>query len=121
MYRDCTKEVTECDYRFDYRGCSKGNCPFPNEYEQIKPKIVEDKIELNYRDYKIMKIGNYCSVGMIGKEYAFEILTGIGNIPEYYPISKEEFNTFDKWRNDIDKIVKEIKNRKLLCSGYKHN
>ncbi|EKQ56699.1 MULTISPECIES: hypothetical protein [unclassified Clostridium] len=46
MYRECTKEVAECAYRFDYRRCNKGNCPFPNEYEQIKPKIVE-RVKIN--------------------------------------------------------------------------
>lgn len=55
MYRECTKEVTECFYRFDYRGCNKSNCPFPNEYEHIKPKIVEDSIELNYKGFKKLK------------------------------------------------------------------
>jgi len=119
MYRECTKGINECPYRFDYRGCNKKNCPFSNEYEQICPKIIEDRIELNYKDYKRIKIGNYCSAGMFNKKHAFEILTGICNIPEYYPISEEEFDTFDKWKNDIDKIVKDIKNRNLLCSGYK--
>ena len=50
-----------------------------------------------------------------------KILTGICNIPEYYPISKEEFDTFYKWKNDMDKVIYDVKNRKLLCSGYKHN
>ena len=71
MFMECTKGLTECPYRYDYRGCIK-NCPFPNEYEQIKPKTVENKINLNWKDYKRMNSGNCCSVGIISDQYAFE-------------------------------------------------
>ena len=111
MYRECSKSVNECSYRYDYRGCNKIRCPFANEYEEIRPQIVNEVIENNYTNYKSIKLGNYCSVGKINNRYAFKIITSANSIPEYYPISKEEFDTFEEWKNDIGKIVKDIKNR----------
>lgn len=74
---------------------------------------------MNWKNYKMLKKGDYLSVGILGEQYCFEILTGVCDIPEYYPITKEEFDTFDEWKNNTDKIVKDIKNRELLGSGYK--
>ena len=48
-----------------------------------------------------LKIGEgYVSVGKFGNDYACEILTGVCNLPEYYPITLDEFNTFEKWYSD---------------------
>ena len=77
---------------------------------------------MNYKDYNRLKIGNSQSVGMFGnKIYAYEILTGFANIPEYYQITEEEFDTYEEWENEIPGdlgILYEIVNRKALCSGY---
>jgi hypothetical protein len=70
------------------------------------------------KNYEMLKKGDYLSVGMLEGQYCFEILTGICDIPEYYPITKEEFDTFDEWKNNADKIAKDIQNRKIIHSGY---
>ena len=67
----------------------------------------------------MVKKGNHCSVGTIDGKYCFGILTGICDLLDYYPITKEEFATFEQWKDDTNKIVKDIQNRKLLCSAYK--
>ena len=63
------------------------------------------------------------SIGMFGDEiYAYEVLTGIGNIPEYHQLTKYEYNTFEEWKEESTGefgTMYEIHNRKLLCSGYK--
>lgn len=76
---------------------------------------------MNWKDYKRYVEGQGISVGTIGGQYCFEILTGICDVPEYYPISKEEFDSFDTWKSDTEKIVKDIKNRRVLCSAYRVN
>lgn len=73
---------------------------------------------MNRWDYKMLKEGPYSSVGIFAEQYAFEILTGICDVPEYYPITKEEFDTYDEWKENYDKVVRDIKNRKLIYSSY---
>ncbi|MBP2653731.1 MAG: hypothetical protein H6Q73_1300 [Firmicutes bacterium] len=69
---------------------------------------------MNYKDYKMLKVGNYCSVGMFGDNiYAFEVLTGFADIPAYIQITKKEFDDFT---GNCD-----FGERKTLCSGYKGN
>ncbi|GEM_PF-3728405 len=48
--------------------------------------------------YSPIKFGNYCSVGFLQEEYVLEILVGICDAPEYYPISQEEFDAFGAWK-----------------------
>lgn len=74
---------------------------------------------MNRWDYKMLKEGPYSSVGIFAEQYAFEILTGICDVPEYYPITKEEFDTYDEWKENYDKVVRDIKNRKLIYSSYR--
>ncbi|NWL86537.1 hypothetical protein DMN77_02855 [Paenibacillus sp. 79R4] len=74
---------------------------------------------MNRWNYKRLKEGPYSSAGIFGEQYAFEILTGICDVPEYYPITKEEFDTYDEWKENYDKVVSEIKNRKLIYSSYR--
>lgn len=67
---------------------------------------------MDYKDYRRIKAGNYCSVGVFGKNvFAFEQLTGFADIPAYIQISKHEFENFSS--ND------DFGERKELCSGYK--
>ncbi|RUS44929.1 hypothetical protein [Cohnella sp. AR92] len=74
---------------------------------------------MNYRDYKQIKQGQYQSVGMLGEFFVYEVLTGIADVPEYYQITKNEFETFEQWQNNDSFIVGKIKNRKCICSGYR--
>ena len=76
---------------------------------------------MNYRDYEMKKKGQFQSVGMFGNNiYAYEILTGFCCVPEYYQITKDEFDTFEKWSKeqitDMGKLS-EIHSRGILCSG----
>ncbi|MBU3172485.1 hypothetical protein [Clostridium estertheticum] len=69
---------------------------------------------MNYKDYIMIKKGNYCSVGMFGINiYAFESITGFASMPEYIQITKDEFDNFTG--------NYEYGERKILCSGYKDN
>lgn len=75
-----------------------------------------------YTDYVRLKKGRYQSVGKFGEDiYAYEILTGVADSPEYHQISKEEFDSFESWGQqepmDMKKFY-EIKNRPALCGGY---
>ena len=41
---------------------------------------------------------------------------GICDIPDYFPIDNDEFESFDCWKND-DKKILEIQNRKYFPGG----
>lgn len=77
---------------------------------------------MRYTDYIRLKTGRYQSVGMFGDHiYAYEVLTGITDSPEYHQISKAEFDSFETWsQEDITdrKKLCEIINRPVICSGY---
>lgn len=36
LYREyeCKKDINECVYRFDYRGCIRENCKFKDEFDR---------------------------------------------------------------------------------------
>lgn len=73
---------------------------------------------MTYRDFKKIKQGKKYSIGKFSDElYALEEMTGYGCVPEYHKISKAEFNTFDIWKDDQEKI-KDILARPVFCSGY---
>ncbi|WP_435921382.1 hypothetical protein [Paenibacillus sp. DYY-L-2] len=55
---------------------------------------------MNYKDYNMLKEGRYQSVGILEEKYVFEIKTGIADVPEYYQITKEEFDTYDLWKDE---------------------
>lgn len=78
---------------------------------------------MKYTDYKMIKQYGYQSVGMFGDEiFAYEVLTGVCNIPVYYQITKYEYNTFDSWKDESTEelgTMCEIHNRRALCSAYK--
>lgn len=76
---------------------------------------------MDYKNYKRLKEGPYQSVGILEGVYVFEILTGIADTPEYYRITKEEFDTYEQWKTEwiTDlKTLYTIVNRKCICSGY---
>ncbi len=76
----------------------------------------------HYKEYVRLKEGGYHSVGKFGEDiYAYEVLTGFTDTPEYHQISREEFDSFEVWgRNDAMDMNKfyEIAERPVLCSGY---
>ncbi|GIO33567.1 MULTISPECIES: hypothetical protein [Paenibacillus] len=77
---------------------------------------------MRYTDYIRLKTGRYQSVGKFGDDiYAYEVLTGIADTPEYHQISKEEFDLFESWSQEYITGLKklyEIINRPVICSGY---
>lgn len=76
---------------------------------------------MNYKDYNCIKLGSYFSVGKFGEDvYCLENLTGFGFVPVYHKISKEEFDSFNDWRSNKDKVF-EIICRPVFCSGYDIN
>lgn len=78
---------------------------------------------MKYTNYKMIKTYGGQSIGMFGNDiYAYEVLTGICDVPGYYQITKHEYNTFDEWKDESTGelgTMYEIHNRKPLCSGYK--
>lgn len=80
---------------------------------------------MTYKDFRMLKQYGESSVGMFGEKiYAYEILTGIGNVPGYYQITKQEFDSFDEWKSEsIGELgtMYEVHNRKPLCSAYEYD
>ena len=82
---------------------------------------------IRYTEYVRLKTGRYQSVGKFGEDiYAYEVLTGVTDSPEYHQISKEEFDSFETWSKEVDGVMDmkkfyEIANRTVLCSGYLGN
>lgn len=78
---------------------------------------------MHYSEYNRIKDGKCQSVGSFGNAiYAYEVLIGACNIPEYYQITKDKFDTFDEWKGQTPTdlgIVYDIVNRVPLCSGYR--
>ena len=67
---------------------------------------------MNGKNFRRMKVGNYCSVGVFGENiFASEQLTGFADVPVYIQITKHEYENFSN--ND------EFGERKILCFGYK--
>jgi hypothetical protein len=75
---------------------------------------------MNYKDYKRLKIGNWVSVGKFSDRlYAMEFLTGAVSTPEYHKITKEEFDTFEEWKNS--EKVTEINRRPAFGLALRDN
>ena len=73
---------------------------------------------MTYKDFQSLKHDKKFSIGKFGDNlFAFETKSGYGCVPEYRKLSKAEFNTFDIWRTDREKI-KDILKRPIFCSGY---
>ncbi|WP_322923306.1 hypothetical protein [Paenibacillus campi] len=78
-------------------------------------------MSIRYTDYVRLKTGQYQSVGKFGDDiYAYEMLTGITDTPEYHQISKQEFDSFEIWSQAGPEYKKmyELLARSVLCSGY---
>lgn len=73
---------------------------------------------MNYKDYHCIKLGSYFSIGKFGENlYCLENLTGFASAPEYHKITKEEFDSFEEWKNNKE-IIFEIICRPAFCSSY---
>lgn len=85
---------------------------------------MSEIMPIRYTDYVRLKTGRYQSVGKFGEDiYAYEVLTGVTDSPEYHQISKAEFDSFETWSKEVDGVMDmkkfyEIANRPVLCSGY---
>lgn len=101
--RKCIK--TECE-------CKK--CPF-NGVEGICLGCIEcfeHKLLAPVLECNIIKKGNwsgFCAV-TLKDAYMISIPMGICDVHEYFYISKDEFDTFDEWKDDTAKIM-EIEQR----------
>lgn len=75
---------------------------------------------MNANEYRRMRsFYSTCSVGMFGEHiYAFEQLTGVCGIPEYYQITREEYESAEQWVLEDDKVM-EILSRPILCDRNK--
>ncbi len=95
--------------------CECKNCSFNGIGEMCLCCIecFEHKILAPVSKCSITKKGSWSGFGAIAlkNSYLISIPMGICNVPEYYYISKEEFDTFDEWKNDTAKIL-EIQQRK---------
>lgn len=78
---------------------------------------------MNANDYHPLKEGCYCSAGKFGGHiYAFEVLTGVCDVPAYHQITREEFDTFETWcmESPVDgKLLCRVINRPVFCSRYR--
>lgn len=65
---------------------------------------------MNYKDFNLKKTYSMCGVGYFTEHlYAIQFLNGAVSAPEFHCITKEEFDTFDDWK-DTSK-VRTIDNR----------
>jgi hypothetical protein len=80
--------------------------------ECFEHKVLAPVLKCN-----IIKKGNWSGFGAIALKdlYMISIPMGICDIPEYFYISKDEFDTFDEWKNDSSKILEiEQRENKIL-------
>lgn len=103
LSRECLKTTCECK-----------NCPFNGipgmcmgcneclEHKQLAPVTHCDIIKKGDWD-------GFCAAAY-HDAYMIAIPMGIGDVPEYFHITQEEFDTFEQWKNDQAKIM-DIENR----------
>lgn len=100
----CTITTCEC------KGCPfngiEGMCLGCNE-------CIDHKILAPVSKCNILKKGNWSGFGAIALRgsYLICIPMGICDIPTYFYISKEEYDTFDEWKDDTAKLI-EIERRR---------
>lgn len=70
---------------------------------------------MTYKDFQSLKHEKKFSVGKFSNNlFAIETKSGYGCVPEYRKLSKAEFNTFDIWRTDKEKIKDILKTSDIL-------
>jgi hypothetical protein len=97
--------------------CQCKGCPFNGIDEMCLGcnECIEHKQLAPVTNCNIVKKGDwngFCAIAL-HDSYMISIPTGIADIPEYFEITKEEFDTFEEWRNNEPKII-EIENREGL-------
>jgi len=103
VLRKCPNDTCDC------KSCSfngiKNMCIGCNE-------CIEHKLLNEVTSCSIIKKGDwsgFAAVSLYGKHY-ISVPMGICDIPEYFEISKGEYDDFESWKNDTDMILK-IQNR----------
>ena len=102
--KECPKSECECK-RCSFNGV-EGMCLGCIE-------CAEHKILTPVSQCGIVKKGSwsgFCAL-MLNERYMISVPMGFCDIPEYFYISKEEFDSFDDWKDDTNKIL-EIQNRR---------
>lgn len=103
IVRNCIKKECEC------KSCAfngiEGMCSGCTE-------CFEHKILASVSECRIIKKGNWSGFGAIALKgsYMISIPAGPCDIPEYFYISKYEFDTFEEWKDDASRIL-EIEQR----------
>jgi hypothetical protein len=75
-------------------------------------ECLEHKLLAPVTNCAIVKKGDwdgFCAAAL-DESYMICIPMGIADIPEYFSITKEEFDTFEQWKHDESKIM-SIENR----------
>ena len=78
-------------------------------------ECLDHKMLIPVRNCSIIKKGDwdgFCAAA-VHDSYMICVPMGICDIPEYLSITKEEFDTFEEWKNNESKIL-EIENRQGL-------
>lgn len=103
VLRKCPRDTCEC------KSCSfndiKNMCIGCNE-------CIEHKLLNEVTSCSIIKKGDwsgFAAVSLYGMHY-ISVPMGICDIPEYFEIRKSEYDTFEHWKHNNDKII-EIQNR----------
>lgn len=97
--RKCTKNECEC------KSCSfngiEGMCLGCNE-------CIEHKLLAPVSNCSIVKKGTWSGFGAIAfnNQYMICVPMGVADIPEYFHITKDEYDTFDDWKDNSAKIIK---------------
>lgn len=104
--RECIKAECQCK-KCPFNGIA-GMCIGCGE-------CAEHKILAPVTNCNIIKRGDwdgFCAVAL-DDSYMVSIPMGTGDVSEYYWITKEEFDTFEQWKNNELKII-EIENRENI-------
>jgi hypothetical protein len=106
--RKCLKSECECK-RCSFNGI-EAMCIGCNEG-------IEHKKLTPVAKCSIIKRGNwsdFCAV-VLYDTYMISIPMGICDVPEYFFISKEEYDTFEEWKDVTSKIIEiETRNNKIV-------
>lgn len=72
---------------------------------------------MTWQDYQRIEEGRLASIGMLDGEYVMERKIQSGMASDFYKITKEEYDSYDSWCMNEDKIM-DIRLRKAWCRGF---
>lgn len=58
---------------------------------------------MTWQDYKRIIHGRTSSIGILDGQYVMEATTQSGMCSNFYKLSKEEYDTFEQWKDDEEK------------------